>query len=485
MPAQDLLGKTILITAGTPHENVDGIRHYANRARPESHGYSVANNLKERGAKVLMVTPRNALIDPDIDQVIRKINGKDIVSGQDLMNATESVIATTKCDAVLCLASISSIRAAEISDHKIKAKNKPGESAKWTVAKNVDVERTARDWNIPVIGFDAWQHTFTTPNLPGWLSSLEIWHQGKKPWPSFATGTPDWQEALSTKALPKWLAAPAKEEPIEIETPPNEEGREVIKEPLTLSPDHLQNLEGKTVIVTSGPTEEQITKTGDVITNFSTGRQGYEIASILAAAGAKVKYIVGRTNFPDPNHKNVETIHVTSAQSMLDAALTAAKACGHADAYIGVAAVADFRAKNLIDTRREESKTIEIDLDQNPDILETMGKHADHRPILVIGFAAENDRTKLVAYAIGKLTKKNADMICANMAGEKAGHASTENQVFFVMPAGTANKTKVMGTDLLPKSEAGLAIVTMIASLIPRADRNGATPTRSPVPLNT
>ncbi|MDD3370524.1 MAG: phosphopantothenoylcysteine decarboxylase [Alphaproteobacteria bacterium] len=437
MSAQNLAGKKIVITAGTPHEDIDGVRHYANHARLESHGFALAAKLAALGADVTVVSPKNALVPPPGCTLVQTIGGRDIVSGRDVMDAAKALTAQGGFDGALCLSSISSIRPAEVSANKLKVKKEAGAAVEMSVVGNVDVGDAARTWDLPVRGFDNQQISFASSGTPAWLASIDIEDQGRADYP-VTVGAAKTQIPESNE------------------------------------------LAGKTIVMTSGPTEEQVTATNDVITNFSSGQQGYELARRLAAAGAHVVYVVGRTSYPPPAHGNIEIVNVTSAKSMLAAAMNGLPKPGEppAAAFIGVAAVADFGCPAPLPVRLAENEPAVLTLSQNPDILYTMGHLEDGRPLLVIGFAAETDPANIMAYAQGKLEKKRADLICANLVGRNTGHAGTENQIVFVSPGAKAGEPPV--ADRLPvmaKSDAAAAIVAKIASLLKKVVPGAATRT--------
>ncbi|MDX2028533.1 MAG: phosphopantothenoylcysteine decarboxylase [Alphaproteobacteria bacterium] len=386
--SKDLLGKKILITAGRAHEDIDGVRHYANHKRPEGHGYAVAEALAARGADVTLVSAKNHFMPPSGCRVIRKTNeGKDLCCGQDIMAAAENTLAQGSFDAVLCLASIPSIRPEQKAANKLKVKHNLGDPVTMAVIGNMDIQVRARAWNLSVLGYDTHQEKFSSPDLPDWLVDL----------------TPTILEKQNAAFPPR----PHRDDDI--------------------GPSSA-TLFGKTILMTSGPTEEMITASGDVITNFSSGRQGYDLARAFANEGASVTYVVGPTYFPAPAHDNIKTVHVHSARSML----AACEAHVPADIFVGVAAVADFGCKNPPDLRLPEGQRYDLVLDQNPDILSTMGHHAQ-RPGFVVGFAAETDPANIMAYAQGKLEKKGADMICANLVGPAiAARGATNNQVIIL-----------------------------------------------------
>lgn len=173
-------------------------------------------------------------------------------------------------------------------------------------------------------------------------------------------------------------------------------------------------LRGKKIVMTSGPTHEPIDPVR-YIANRSSGKQGHAIAAALARLGADVRLVSGPVAIPDP--AGVKTVHVETARQMLEAVERELPA----DCGIFVAAVADYRVANAADQKikKEAGKGApELRLEENPDILATVGHHRQ-RPNLVIGFAAETQSVE--AYARRKLEKKGADMIVANDVSASSG----------------------------------------------------------------
>ncbi len=177
-------------------------------------------------------------------------------------------------------------------------------------------------------------------------------------------------------------------------------------ERLLLPPQYLP-LAGKKIIITSGPTHEPIDPVR-YIANRSSGKQGHAIAAALARLGADVRLVAGPVTIPDP--QGVTTIHVETARQMRDAV----EAQLPADAAVMVAAVADWRTANAADQKIKKQAgeaAPSLQMVENPDILATIGHHAQ-RPHLVVGFAAETQN--VVENARKKLDKKAADWIVAN-----------------------------------------------------------------------
>ncbi|NIO40479.1 MAG: bifunctional phosphopantothenoylcysteine decarboxylase/phosphopantothenate synthase, partial [Burkholderiales bacterium] len=131
------------------------------------------------------------------------------------------------------------------------------------------------------------------------------------------------------------------------------------------------------------------------------------------ALGARVTLITGPVALPDP--VGVKTVHVETAQQMLDAVHLALPA----DIAVFAAAVADWRSAAAPQEKIKKSgERVAVDLVENPDILATVAKLDSERPSLVIGFAAET--REVIAYAKKKLNAKGADWIVANDVSSKA-----------------------------------------------------------------
>jgi phosphopantothenoylcysteine decarboxylase / phosphopantothenate---cysteine ligase len=188
-------------------------------------------------------------------------------------------------------------------------------------------------------------------------------------------------------------------------------------------------LAGKRVLVTAGPTAEPIDPVR-VLTNRSTGKQGYAIAGALARLGAEVLLVSGPTVLSAP--PGVSRVMVESAREMLDASLKALPV----DAAVCVAAVADWRADEVFGVKLKKGKEgpPTIRLVENPDILATIAAKGPRRPKLVVGFAAETG--DLETHARAKLARKGCDWIVANNVAEDGVMGGDENQVLLVYPQG-------------------------------------------------
>src|SRR6185312_1816899 len=174
-------------------------------------------------------------------------------------------------------------------------------------------------------------------------------------------------------------------------------------------------LEGRHVLVTSGPTHEPIDPVR-YIANRSSGKQGHAIAAAAARAGADVTMVSGPVALPDP--PGVTVVHVESAREMLDAVKHALPV----DVAIFAAAVADWRAAQAAGQKIKKSAgeaAPSLTLAENPDILSTVAHLTSGRPSLVIGFAAETEN--VAANAKAKLARKGCDWILANDVSPQTG----------------------------------------------------------------
>jgi phosphopantothenoylcysteine decarboxylase/phosphopantothenate--cysteine ligase len=191
-------------------------------------------------------------------------------------------------------------------------------------------------------------------------------------------------------------------------------------------------LAGKKVIVTAGGTQEPLDPVR-VLTNHSSGKQGYALAQAALDAGADVTLISAPTSMTPP--EGVKTISIQTAEEMHTAMLKEIK---QTDAVIMAAAVADFRpTSKKAEKIKKEGKLSEIELEATIDILKELGEwKRSHKPDLVlIGFAAESE--KLVENARKKLEQKNLDLIVANdISRNDAGFAVDTNAVTLLFKDG-------------------------------------------------
>lgn len=203
-------------------------------------------------------------------------------------------------------------------------------------------------------------------------------------------------------------------------------------------------LKGKNVLVTAGPTQEAIDPVR-YITNKSTGKMGYALAYQAALMGAKVTLVTGPTNLEVPFGIS-EVIKVKSAQQMYEAVTSS---FDEMDIVIKAAAVADYKPKNISDSKIKKSDSdLVLELDRNKDILFELGKLKTKQ--VLVGFAAETD--DLIANAQKKLAKKNLDFIVANdLKQEGAGFAGDTNIAKLLFSDGNIEELPIMTKNQLSK----------------------------------
>ena len=203
-------------------------------------------------------------------------------------------------------------------------------------------------------------------------------------------------------------------------------------------------LKGKNVLVTAGPTQEAIDPVR-YITNKSTGKMGYALAYQAALMGAKVTLVTGPTNIEIPFGIS-EVIKIKSAGQMYEAVTSRFY---EMDIVIKSAAVADYKPKNISDSKIKKSDSdLVLELDINKDILFELGKLKTKQ--VLVGFAAETD--DLIANAQKKLAKKNLDFIVANdLKQEGAGFAGDTNIAKLLFADGNIVELPIMTKNQLSK----------------------------------
>ena len=187
-------------------------------------------------------------------------------------------------------------------------------------------------------------------------------------------------------------------------------------------------LDGLNVVITAGPTWEAIDPVR-LLTNRSSGKMGYALAEAAAEAGARVTLISGPTALPPP--ERVTTLGVISALEMFEAVHAHLE---HAQLFIGVAAVADYRVESVAKEKiKKSSDTLTLTLVRNPDILASVAARLPAP--FTVGFAAETQ--DLVPQARAKLLAKKVDLVAANLVGlTGSGFESDDNRLTLVDHAG-------------------------------------------------
>ena len=211
---------------------------------------------------------------------------------------------------------------------------------------------------------------------------------------------------------------------------------------------------GRHVLVTSGPTHEPIDPVR-YIANRSSGAQGTALAEALRDLGARVSFVTGPADFAVPT--GVDVHRVQTAQEML----AAVQAILPVDAAVFAAAVADWRVEGAQDQKIKKQTSGEfpvLNFVENPDILATVSSH-EHRPKLVIGFAAETN--DVIANATAKRLRKGCDWIVANdvtpVTGIMGGANNTVTMIDANGPEGWSN---------MPKTEVARMLALRIAGAL-------------------
>jgi phosphopantothenoylcysteine decarboxylase/phosphopantothenate--cysteine ligase len=214
-----------------------------------------------------------------------------------------------------------------------------------------------------------------------------------------------------------------------------------------------RDLAGRRVLVTAGGTREPIDAVR-LVTNRSSGKQGYAVAEVAAQRGASVTLV---TTIGRPAPASIEIVHVQTAAEMQDAVLSRA---GAMDVVVMAAAVADFRPKEPPTRKLKKHEGIpEIVLEPTHDFLVDLGRDKPAGQILV-GFAAETD--DLVANATDKLRAKRLDLIVGNdISQSDAGFEVDTNRAVIIDADGG-----VEALPLLAKTDLAAVILDRVSSLL-------------------
>lgn len=219
-----------------------------------------------------------------------------------------------------------------------------------------------------------------------------------------------------------------------------------------------QLLAGKEIVITAGPTREALDPVR-YLSNYSSGRMGYALASAALMAGARVTLISGPSTLQAPSEINL--IKVESAQEMLDATMRSIhKGC----IFIAAAAVADYQvdAPALDKIKKTDQSDLTLSLVKTQDILSTVSE--SKIPSFVVGFAAET--SNVLSYGRDKLERKHLDMIIANQVGKGMGFECEENQVSII------TKTKQYDLGLSHKTRLAGQIIAILATTLHNAAIN-------------
>ncbi len=196
---------------------------------------------------------------------------------------------------------------------------------------------------------------------------------------------------------------------------------------------HSRTLEGKTLLLTSGPTREPIDAVR-FLSNRSSGKMGAALAQAALQRGANVRVVSGPGSAVFPPE-----VPVTRAQTALEMLEAAREQARGADWLIGAAAVADYRPANPFPGKmRRESERLDLELVANPDIIATLRK--EFPSARVVGFAAEPDGS--LQTAVDKLARKGLDALAVNDVGAPGlGFDSDRNALTLLLPGREPEKS--------------------------------------------
>jgi phosphopantothenoylcysteine decarboxylase / phosphopantothenate---cysteine ligase len=213
-----------------------------------------------------------------------------------------------------------------------------------------------------------------------------------------------------------------------------------------------RDLDGETVLITAGPTQEPLDPVR-FISNRSSGKMGYALAHAAAQRGAQVILVSGPVQLPDPH--GVKVVHVRTALDMRNAVMEHLR---DATIIVKSAAVGDYHLSQI--PRQKLKKTaarLSLELDPTPDILAELGQKKGDR--LLIGFAAETEN--LTDSARSKLISKNCDMVVANLVNQEGtGFESDQNEVVLVLRTG-----ETISLERAPKREIADRIFDQVLKL--------------------
>ncbi len=193
-----------------------------------------------------------------------------------------------------------------------------------------------------------------------------------------------------------------------------------LQAPAPAEPPAASELKGLRVLISAGPTYEDIDPVR-YVGNRSSGKMGYALAAAAATMGAQVVLVSGPVQLPTP--PGVQRVDVRSAAQMRDAVLKSLPA----DIYIGAAAVSDYTPRQVAAQKLKktaDSQSLVIELVRTPDILAEVAAQTQSLK-LVVGFAAETHDVE--KYARGKLVDKRLDLVIANQVGISGGGFESDN----------------------------------------------------------
>jgi len=235
-----------------------------------------------------------------------------------------------------------------------------------------------------------------------------------------------------------------------------------LAETLLEPPANAGLLAGLNVLITAGPTRERLDPVR-YLTNRSSGKMGFAVATAAREAGAHVTLVTGPVHLPTPG--GVTRIDVESARDMYSAVH---RHVAEADVFIAAAAVADFQPVSVAKQKiKKQGGTVKIDLEAAPDIIKSVADMVK-RPF-VVGFAAETNDVE--ENARNKLKRKKLDLIAANQVGDGIAFDCEDNALTVLWPGGKLEIARA------PKLEVARELIALIAKRLPPSDgtpRRGA-----------
>jgi len=219
-----------------------------------------------------------------------------------------------------------------------------------------------------------------------------------------------------------------------------------------------KDLKGSKILITAGPTEEPLDPVR-FITNLSSGKMGYALATAAQRRGADVTLVSGPTHLPPPPAAKI--IKVRTAKEMYQAVMDHYV---NATVIIKAAAVADYcPSTTAAEKIKKDKKNISLELKNNPDIIAEVGKHKGNR--ILVGFAMETQN--LLVNATEKLRKKKMDLIVANNLREEGAGFRTDTNVITIIDRD--GKTEALGK--MTKMEAADAILDRVKKIMKKGNR--------------
>ncbi len=230
---------------------------------------------------------------------------------------------------------------------------------------------------------------------------------------------------------------------------------EVLVEHILNTIEYNHDMVDKKVMISAGPTEEPIDPVR-IITNHSSGKMGFALARVAAKRGADVTLVTGPVHLDTP--LNVKRVDITTAEDMYNEITGRA---ADMDIIIMSAAVADYTPETVADNKiKKQEGGMSIPLKRTHDILKYLGENKKDGQF-ICGFSMETEN--LLENSAAKLTKKNADMICANsLTVPGAGYKVDTNIITLIKRSADSDKPSLRELPLMTKDDAAYEILSEI-----------------------